>query len=884
MESGKQLGPYIIDREVGRGGMGVVYLARDPQLDRPVAIKVLPDALSQDPERLARFEREARLLASLNHPNIAGIYGIEEAEGARFLCLEYVEGPTLQDHLARGPLAVDEAVDIGRQMAAALEAAHESGVIHRDLKPANVKIMPDGTVKVLDFGLAKDTAESDGSSPDLSHSPTLTSPVSPTLPGVILGTAAYMSPEQARGKPMDRRTDIFSFGCVMYECLTGKQLFAGETVSDTIARILERQPDWDALPGNTPERVVQILQRCLEKDPRKRQRDIGDVRLSLEDVKEGRGSGLRTLADHEMGGRKGSGRSAALAWVVATVAIAAAAIGFLRPTGDPAPESTFHYRITPPPEINLFTPTFTMAISPDGRSIAWQGNSDGTAGIYIQPIGGLEARRLPGTDLANFPFWSPDSRFIGFTDGSKLRRVPIDGGEPRILCDASSNRGNSWGDGTIVFSVEQGPLYKVAETGGAPEPATTLNEEKGETAHRFPHFLPDGKTFLYVALPGRSGLVTIYATDTEGREPVEVMQSVAQPVYAEPGYLIYQRGNRILASRFDAESLTLSGEPVDIGQAPRRPNAVGAPAVTVSSTGTLAFMETQQPISEFVWLDLDGEVIETLDVDPGPYTAPSISPDQRYVAVTREVSPEERDIWLLELDRMILNKLTSGPGNKADPTWSPDATRIVYSCDVDGPWNLFRLPIAGGNAERLTTGPATFKNALDWSPDGQWILYEQIGTGTNMDLWVVPADGSSPEKPYLEEVHQEEHGQFSPDGNWLAYTSTEAGAENIYLNSFPDPVRKLRLSVDWGVLPLWKTPNTVVFKGRNSQIHRVSVTTEPTPRAGSDEALFEWRGWYNLDLAPDGERFLGLRQVELSTPNSILMRLNWLSDFPELTD
>jgi len=864
--------------------MGVVYLARDPRLDRPVAIKVLPDEVARDPERLARFEREARLLASLNHTNIGGIYGIEEADGARFLVLEYIDGPTLAERLDRGALPVEEAINVCLQIAAALEAAHESGVIHRDLKPANVKLTPEGGVKVLDFGLAKGMTATADSSADLANSPTV---AHVTNAGVILGTAAYMSPEQARGKPVDRRTDIFSFGCVLYECLTGRQIFAGETVSDTIARILEREPDWSVLPGSTPSKARNLLRRCLEKDPRKRQRDIGDARLALEEVEEARSSSMRAAQEStpHLAAAAGSKRSARLAWGMAALAtiIAVASLGSSALFRKEVPAPLMRFEVTPPPGVTLLAWPTEAVISPDGRSLLWSG-FDGSGGttLWVRSLESLESRPLPGTQGGNLAFWSPDSRAVAFIDGTKLRRVAIDGGEPQAVCDATSSRGGSWGKDFIVFAGEQGPLFKVPVTGGTPVQITTLDTSRGETAHRFPHFLPDGKTFLYVALPAKSGRVTVFASDVDGREPVEIMSAVSAPVYAEPGYLLYQRGRRLLTQEFNAKTLELSGEPVSLGPAPRRTPPVGSPAVSASRVGSLALMGTKDLDMELVWLDRNGSVTETLDLEPADYSSPEISQDGRYIALAKVVSPEESDIWVLELERMVMTRFTFGPGAKNDPVWSPDGRTIAYATDADGPWNIYRKPFpGGGNPEPVVIGEATFKNPLGWSPDGKYLLYEQIGTGTNMDLWIAPMDGSGEARPYLADVYQEVAGQFSPDGNWVAYESSETGENAVYVNSFPEPGRKYRVSVGGGLFARWGAGGTEVVYSSNRSLVRVPVQTSPEFRAGTPETMFRRDDGSRETIVTLGrEGFLEVRQAEPAPPVSITVVLNWVNELP----
>ena len=882
METPARIGAYAVQGELGRGGMGVVYQARDPKLDRLVAIKVLPPALAQDPDRLARFEREAKLLASLNHPNIGGIYGLEEAEdGTRFLVLEHLDGPTLADRLIRGPLPVDEAMDVFRQIAAAVEAAHESGVIHRDLKPANIKLTSEGGVKVLDFGLAKDTAPGPESGLDLNNSPTIAPHA--TMAGVILGTAAYMSPEQARGKVLDRRTDIFSFGCVFFEALTGRQLFGGETVSDTIARILEREPDWSALPASTPEQVRRIIRRCLEKDPRKRQRDMGDVRLALEEIEEARVSSVRAAmesGEHRVT-RPASRRSLAVAWGVAALAGLVAALSFLRPEARTVeePGGVVRFQVTAPPGATMFR-GIGHVISPDGTALLWQGgDSEGRPRTWVRRLDSLEPRALPVT--GGRPFWAPDGGSIGYIDDGKLRTMQIDGGEPRTVCDAVSDRGGSWGAEYIVFAGGQGPILKVPITGGVPEAVTVLDESKGETAHRYPYFLPDGKTFLYVALPGKYRVLGVYAGNVDGRKPVFITRSLTSPVYTS-GHLVFQRGRRLLAQAFDLDALALSGEPVDLGPAPELWEGAGATKVSASRSGTLAYLTPEDPNTKLVWKDPNSEEPMkdrgTLDLDPGAYTELEFSPNGRYVVFVREVSPEESDIWVLEREREILTRFTQGPGNHANVRWSPDGAWIGYSTDADGPWNIYKKPFPGGGAaEPVITGPVPFKNLLDWSPDGKLLLYSAIGVGTNMDLWFAPADGSGEPRPYQAETFQEDSGKFSPDGRWVVFVSSESGENNVYVDSFPVPGRKRRVSIDGGFSPSWTPDGTGIrFITPGGMLVEASVETQPSLRTGIPEERFA----IDPDIrdggrAPDG-RFLVIMRAESARDASMTVVLNQL--------
>ena len=808
---GKTLAHYKISDKLGAGGMGEVYRATDTKLGRDVALKMLPAAFAQDAERMARFQREAQVLASLNHPNIGAIYGLEEHEGSRFLVLELIEGPTLLDRLEVGRISQEEAFAIARQVAEAVEFAHENGVVHRDLKPANIKVTEDGRVKVLDFGLAKALEDPLAAAEASNSAATLQSPITGALTGanVILGTAAYMSPEQARGKPLDRRTDIFSFGCVFFETLTGRRTFDGDTVSDVLARILEREPDWSALPASTPDRIQRLLRRCLEKDARKRQRDIGDVRLALEEIEELRVSSARAaVAGEPKSARPASRRLVAVALGTAAVAVIVAALALLSPRGRTVRETAgvVRFQVTAPPGARMFRRVHDTKISPDGTVLLWQGaDSEGEARSWIRRLDSLESRPLPVD--ANGAFWSRDGAWVGFWDDEKIRALPIDGGDVRLVCEANSYRGATWGTEFIVFGEGQGPLLKVPVGGGVPEPVTRLDASRGETGHRYPYFLPDGETFLFAAVPGKHRVLQIYAGHVDGRAATPITRSLIVPVYTS-GHLIYHRGFRFLARAFDPEALTLSGEPIDLGLTPGLFEGTGAPNLSASRNGTLAYVTPEDPSMRLVWIDPDTrQELEDLDLEPGMYTYLEISPDGRHVALVRAESPEESDVWVLELERGILTRFTQGPGRHTNVEWSPDGSWIAYSTDVDGPTNIYRKPFPGpGAAEPVVTGPVPFKNLLDWSPDGKYLLYSPIGEETNMDLWFAPADGSGEPRPYLAGIYQESGGRFSPDGRWVVFHSNESGQGNIYIDSFPVPGRKHRVSIDGGFAARW-TPD-----------------------------------------------------------------------------
>jgi len=842
-EPSRQIGAYRIERELGRGGMGVVYLATDARLDRQVAIKVLPDAVAADPQRLARFEREAKLLAALKHPNIGGIHGLEEADGQRFLVLEYLEGETLARRLDAGPLRVAEAIHVCRQIAAALEAAHESGIIHRDLKPGNVMITDDDEVKVLDFGLAKSDGSSAESNSDLSASPTVA--VGATTAGVILGTAAYMSPEQARGRGVDRRTDIWSFGCVLYECLTGKQLFGGDTVSDSIARILEREPDWNALPQETPDRVRELLRRCLEKKARERLRDIGDARIELEELESGKTSSHSGISTRvQIGAHRNSAR---LAWGVAGIAVIAAVIAGAAAIMKPAATASVPMRleVSVPDDLSLFPQSDFVAISPDGTKIVFTAtDSAGVTQLYVRDLATAELKPLPGTRDGFQPFWSPDSRHIGFFSNAKLRTMPIEGSAPEVIADVTSSRGGSWGDGAILFARAQGPIYRVSPEGGSIEEATQVDTASGQTAHRFPMFLPDGRHFTYAVLPASTGMVRIQLSDLDGARPKDIMSAGGSPVYAPSGHLVWQRGARLVAQAFDVGSATLKGKPFTIGPAPARADNTGAPPVSISRAGVIVGIPPNSPRSHLEWMDLQGRTIERLKLEDRDYTALAISPDGRYVAACIAENDFQSDLWLIDLERMTPTRLTFGPGSVFTPFWAPDGERILYTSDQKGPTELYVKSIHDPNSESvLVKTGAMFVNAMGWSPDGRHVLFSLPGSGTGMDLWTARVDVENPEPTkYLTSPYNEYGGAISPDGRWCAYASDESGRIDLYVTSFPEPGPKYRISTDGGGQPVWQYDGRALyFLGSDGWVMRTPVETSARFQAGAPVRAFRSR-------------------------------------------
>ncbi len=902
----QKIGPYPIEREVGRGGMGVVYLGRDPRLNRPVAIKVLPDAFALDPERLARFEREARLLASLTHANIAGIYGLEEDDGKRFLALEYVEGDTLAQRLIAGALPVDETIDVCRQIAAALEAAHEAGIIHRDLKPGNVKLTPSGDVKVLDFGLARGGDGAGDSSADVHYSPTLT--LAATGAGVILGTAAYMSPEQARGKPMDRRTDIWSFGALLYECLTGVQAFEGETISDSIAKILQSEADASKLPADTPPRLRQLLARCLEKDARRRLRDIGDARIELEEMQGGRVSGSKMLGAGAAGlsGIAGSvpadgGAVAAAAGsafaarsrpAVSARVFGAAAVGIalgaiagvlLWSTVGPGrrDRTPLRFVVEAPPGTSLPGDSPEVAISPDGRTLAYvAADSSFTVELWVRPLGSFEARKLPGTRGAALPFWSPDSRSVGFFAEGKLRRTRVDGGNPEAICDAGNGRGASWGSkDVIVFGpTSTGPLYRVPAEGGTPEVVTQVDTSRGETAHRWPCFLPDGEHFTYVTLPARNSKFDSFIGSLGSKKRETLLSAAGAPTYAAPGYLVFEQNASLMAQRFDPRTRKLLSEPFTVGARPGPSNYTGSHGGTASRNGVLAWTTEGDPNMRLVWLDREGRETGHVDIPLDRWTQVQVSPDGHRLMLGQVTGGGNLDdLWLVELERNTATRLTFEQGSNWSAVWSHDGSEIVYASNREGPRDLYRRSLNGsGTDELLYHSAVPFKDPLSWSADGQWIVMQQMAGDNGWDLLLVPAAGGEA-RPLIVTPFNEQVGQISPDGRWILYVSDESGSRQAYVQSFPNLGQKQQVTKTGAFGALWSPDGKEVFvwSPDGPSLRGVPVESGATLRIGAARLLFRTPpGMRDIGPVRGDTRFLATVPAEQVKPG-ISVAVDW---------
>jgi len=867
---GQTLGHHRITEKLGAGGMGEVYRATDTVLGRDVAIKVLPPAFAHDPERLARFEREARVLASLNHPNIAAIYGLEQADGRPFLVLELAPGEIL-----KGPLPVEESLAIARQIADGLEAAHEKGIVHRDLKPANIKITPEGKVKILDFGLAKAFSE-DAPAADPAQSPTL-SVAGATRAGVILGTAAYMSPEQARGRPIDRRTDIWAFGCVLYETLTGKQTFRAETVSDSIAGVLSREPDWSALPAGTPANIRLLLRRCLEKDPARRLRDAADARLELEQP-----AAPAVVAVPPRQWRQ------ALPWVLIGVLSAVAGfLGFEQLRGPRvAAQQPVRLAMVRPENINFTVGAArpTVAISPDGMRVVFVGISKGGTQLYRRELGRTDVEPISGTQGAMNPFFSPNGQWIGFFQDSKLKKTPVRGGPVATLCDAGFAFGGSWGpDDSIVFSASfSAGLSRVPATGGKPETLTTLH--KGETGHRFPFVLPGGEGVLYVNFASTS--IDIWALSLRTGERRKLTEGVS-PMFSPTGHLVFLRAATLMAAPMDPGSLRLTGAALPLIESVASASS-GAGYFHFSANGTLVYLRGEAQQTMLVWATRQGAG-RGLPAPMRRYDQPRLSPDGKKVAVAMR---EPMDVWVFDLERAAPTRLTFDPEENETPLWTPDGRRIAFTHSTSGSRILWK-PADGSGKEETLWATEYHVHLSSWSPDGKLLAFSALDPKTNYDIWLLPVAGSTGERkprPFLRTPAIEFGGSFSPDGRWIAYVSNETGRFEIFVRPAADPSGgKWQISEEGGNEPLWAPNGRELFYRNEGKVMAVPVQTAPAFQSGNPQLLFEGRHYgasatyHTYDVSPNGREFLMLQESEESS-TQLQVVLNWFEELKQLME
>ncbi len=901
IEPGQSLAQYRVVDALGVGGMGEVWRAEDEKLGREVALKVLPDEFAKDPERMARFEREAKVLASLNHPNIATLYGLESIDSSTgtgtgsspttFLAMELVEGEDLSERIKRGAIPVEEAVAISLQIAEALEAAHEQGIVHRDLKPANIKLRSDGTVKVLDFGLAK-AWDADSGDSSVSLSPTLTAHA--TAAGVIIGTAAYMAPEQAAGIAADRRADIWAFGVVLWEMLTGNKLFDGETVSHVLASVLKDDIDLDALPAETPARLRELIKRCLEKKPNQRLQAIGDARILLEEYR----------ADPEAFEQPAIGTvletaarpiwKRALPWAVALAAVVAAvALGLgTRSKGD-ALDATIRFQV-PPPEGRGFQLDSTRpgpaVVSPDGQALAFAAwDADGRVRLFVRDLDEVQPRVLAGTEDSQYPFWSPDSKNLGFFADGKLKKVSATGGQPLTLCDAPDGKGGSWSpEGVILFApAASRAIQRVSQLGGEPVDVTSFNKERGDDSHRHPRFLPDGKHFLYLARSqvGYEEGHAVVAASLDGDDELTIARSPAAAEYAS-GHLLFLRERTLMAQPFNPDALELSGEPFPIADTVVLISTGTAQAVFSSSqTGVLAVQGGVLSADLVLrWRGRDGSMLETIG-EPARFTDNvRLSPAEDTAMVHIQADEgDNRDLWVVELDRKLRTRFTFNPDGDDAPVFSPDGESVMWEV-TDGKERmaLHRKAIGGsGDGEVL----AEFDQEnwpLAWHPSGEVLLMaRQVSEApNNIDLLTWPMSGGVEPQPWLDTDFIEYYGRFSPDGRWVVYGSNESGEWEVYVVPFPGPGRKWQVSVGGGGWPNWRRDGAeILYINTAGEMVGVAVAERGTGLAFEQpQILFRHRFTSNgpgFDVTADGQRFLVVEAAENIPPEPVTVVVNW---------
>ncbi len=903
---GRTLNHYEIVELLGAGGMGEVYRAHDTTLKRDVAIKVLPVDLAEDPERLARLQREAHLLASLNHPNIASIYSLEEADGVRFLVLELVEGETLGERLVGsdlgGRLEVREALGLARQIAEALEAAHSKGIIHRDLKPANIKITPDDQVKVLDFGLAKayvEEAPVSEMSPDLTKSPTM---ADATKTGMILGTAAYMSPEQARVRPLDKRTDIWSFGCVLYEMLTGQRPFQGGTISDTLAAILRGEPDWEALPAETPGSVRTLLRRCLNKDIKRRMHDMGDVWLELEEAPEQAAIEQAALGEAALG--RGTGDLAqrwkrVLPWALfAATALVSVTLGAwlaMRPqSSDHSADVVRFVPTTAPLAIGAHPCSPVMALSPDGTILAYVSGDGAVGQIYLRRMDSLESIPVEGAETARTPFFSPDGEWVGFESDGELWRAPVAGGKAWPICEASLVHGATWlDDGTIIYGDVDLGLARVSADRGVPETLVAAEREAYEFWLAWPEVLPNGDV-LFTPLDGAgfSMGMNLFSPTTGTRK--RLLDEGGNVRYLPTGHLVFPLDGSLMAVRFDVDRGEIIGNPFPVidGVLMGFPWDPPIAHYSIAESGSLVYLSGPMLANtvQIQRVDRAGEMIQIGD-DLERALGPRFSPDGRRMAISSPTTDEGPKLWVYDLERGTWTRLISD-GQAWWPLWSPDGRNLAFTTVLpDGLAAIFTIPADGsGSAERLiqTEYP---QQSSGWSADGQTLLLNQNDhPETKWDVMMFRPGEDTEANPLLNSPAMELLPHLSPDGRWLAYVSDESGRTEVYVQSFPELGNKWQISTDGGTEPIWSPDGTELFYRDAEALEMivVDITLEPEFRPGTPRVLFEGRfiatpGYgRNYDVAPDGQSFLMFQQNMAGIESAELrLVLNWQEELKQ---
>ncbi len=874
LAAGTKLGPYEIVSPLGAGGMGEVYRAKDTRLGRDVAVKVLPEHLASAPEVRARFEREAKTISSLNHPHICTLFDVGHEGDIDYLVMELVEGETLADRLAKGALALDQVLKLGSEIADALDRAHRAGVVHRDLKPGNVMLTKSGA-KLMDFGLARATGLGGAAGASgvtmaaLSRSPTMAQPL--TAEGTIIGTFQYMAPEQLEGREADARTDLWAFGCVLYEMATGKRAFDGKSQASLISSIMSAEPPQiSTIAPMSPPALDRLVRACLAKDPDERIQTAHDVKLQLDWIREA-GSAAGVAAP--VAARRKSRER--IAWALAAVGFAAAAVSSFAVLSRPKEIELIQTSISPAEGTGLLHYWSMIALSPDGRTVALVAADSAGASIWVRPLDSATPTQLSDTrDIAFGLFWSYDSRSLAyFSLDGKLKKVGIGRGSPVTLCNAASGRGGTWNrDGVIVFApAPEGPLLRVSSGGGESTPVTTIDTERHETAHRFPHFLPDGDHFLFVSLPpGPNGWET-HVGSLKSKSVKKVVSAGSAAVFAEPGYLVFARDGRIMAQRFDTRRLELEGDAVATGNAPEATELDAEPVASASSNGRMVALRSEAPRTQLRWLDRTGAEQSVIPLPPASWEMRGLSPDGGRAAVMNGT-----DIWIVDLELSMPTRFAATFSNEPSLAWSPDGTRMAFVSKKTGRHEVFVGSAGGaGEPEMLSTNDALFKSVRGWSPEGRTLVFGAIDAATSWDIWLLPMDGDHKPVPFAKSASNELGAKVSPDGRWLAYEADESGAQEIYIQSFPVPGEKVRVSRNGGARPRWSRGGRELLYTCDGAVMSVPIEIGEKLQLGEPHPLFTIPdGATGMDASADGERFLVSAADEVQR-RDIRLFLHW---------
>ena len=886
---GAKLGPHEILSLIGAGGMGEVYRARDTRLERIVAIKVLPAHLADNPELRERFEREAKTIASLNHPHICTLHDIGRQDGVDFLVMEYLEGETLAMRLLKGPLPLDQVLRYAIEISDALDKAHRKGVTHRDVKPGNIMLTKNGS-KLLDFGLAKLKQEATPANTPFSQLPTLAH--NPTVQGTLLGTMQYMSPEQVEGKndELDGRTDIFAFGAVVYEMATGKKAFEGKSTASLISSILKDEPPpISSLQPMTPPQLDRLVKTCLAKEPEERWQAASDLCRELKWVAEGGSeAGIPAPVVARRKNRERLARAvAAIAIVIAVVALSVVAY-FRRAPAEP---QAVRFSIGPPEKTTFSISASFLTVSPDGTKLAFEAvDSSGKSQLWVRPLDSEAPQPLAGTDNATLPFWSADSRFLAFYADGKLKKIAIAGGPAQTLAEAATGFGNgSWNpEGVVLFTPagSGGGIHRVSAAGGATTAITTLNTSRQETGHLWPHFLPDGNHFLYLAQSSNPENNAIWVGSLDEKDSKLLLAANSFVQYAPPGYLLFARERTLLAQPFDADALELTGEALPIAEEVQQNMGNGRAAFAVSQNGVLAYRSRGIVNTQLTWFDRTGKSLGQLG-PPGSNDDPELSPDGKRLAVERQDAQGAWDIWLADLVRGTSTRFTFDPASDYLPLWSPDGSQLAFSSNRMGRiFNLYQKPSSGAGNEELLLQSEVNKYVMDGSSDGRFLIYSNQDPKTRHDLWVLPLSGDRKPFLFLQTQFEEYHARFSPDGRWTAYISNESGKYEVYVQSFPKPSGKWQVSTNGGIQPRWRRDGKELFYlGLDGKLMAVAVKSDATLEIGAPTALFEARTLYGTavnisarqeyDVTGDGQRFLLNVDLSDDASNPITVVLNW---------